>query len=181
MDTTLLRTVQEQTQDLLRKSGFPLSVQEQAEFAINDFGLGDVLTEGFGFVDILRSPRVRVVVIVLLPNQTLPQHRHPPHADEAIGKEETLRVLHGHAKVYVEGEANNPDIRIPAGKDGFYTARHEIALDTGEQVTVAPNVDHWFQGGNEGAVCLTFQNRVDESQNIFADPHSLGCPIKLTD
>ncbi len=42
-------------------------------------------------------------------------------------------------------------------------------------------MDHWFQGGPSGSVNLVFQNRVDETKNIFTDPNSLGCPIKLTD
>ena len=38
-----------------------------------------------------------------------------------------------------------------------------------------------FQAGPAGSVNLTFQNRVDETKNIFDDPDSDGCPIKLTD
>lgn len=44
-----------------------------------------------------------------------------------------------------------------------------------------PGIKHWFQAGPEGSVNMTFQNRVDETRNIFDDPDSEGCPIKLTD
>ena len=179
-DMTLLKGVKQEAEALIRASGFILSDQEQQELAVNDMGLGHIQQEGLVFVDILRSERLRITILVLLPNQTLPQHKHPPYVGE-IGKEETLRVLYGQTRLYVPGPENNPEILIPAGKEGFYTARHEIVLNKGEQYTVDPNAEHWFQGGPEGAVNLTFQNRVDETKNVFNDPRSLGCPIKPTD
>ena len=179
MSTTQLQSVVQQVKDLINKSGLVLSGAEWRELTVNDFGLGDIYTEGFAFVDILRTERLRITVIVLLPYQTLPQHLHPPYKGER-GKEETLRVLYGHSKVYVEGTPAR-NINIPPGKDELYTARHEIALNAGEQYTVQPGVKHWFQGGPHGSVNMTYQNRVDETMNIFDDPKSLGCPIKLSD
>lgn len=180
MNAQQLQSAQEQTMDLIRKSGLVLSDEERAEFAVNDFGLGNFQDEGFAFVDILRSERLRITVFVLLPRQALPQHKHPAYDNEK-GKEETLRVLYGQTSICVEGPANNPDLIIPPGKEAYYTARHEIALPTGGQYTIPLHCDHWFQGGPEGSVNLVFQNRVDETKNIFTDPQSLGCPIKLTD
>lgn len=180
MNTRQRNTAKEEAQTLIRRSGWVLTEQEWQALSVNDFGLGNVLMEGFAFVDLLRSPRLRTTLLVLLPKQTLPQHMHPPHEDEE-GKEETIRVLHGQAKVYVPGPENNPHILIPSGKEAYYTARHEIPLDAGQQFTITPTTEHWFQGGRAGAVCLCVQNRVDETKNIFADPRSLGCPIKLTD
>ena len=171
--------VMQQAANLIQKSGLVLSAHEWSQLAINDMGLGDIVSEGFAFVDILRSSKIRITVLVLLPNQTRPQHRHPPYESEP-GKEETLRVLYGHTKVFVEGEASE-NVRIPAGKDQYYTAKKEIALNTGEQYTVAPGIKHWFQAGPQGSVNMTFQNRVDETKNIFDDPDSLGCPITLSD
>lgn len=78
MDTVMLNEVRKETLELLERSGFPVSRQEIGELTFNDFGLGDFRKEGFTFIDILRSPRLRVTLIVLLPNQTLPQHVHPP-------------------------------------------------------------------------------------------------------
>jgi len=180
MDTARLKALKQQAEALIRQSGFVLSEQERRDLAINDMGLGNVMQEGFAFVDILRSPRVRITILVLLPKQSLPQHLHPPYETET-GKEETLRVLYGQTRIYVPGQENNPKIIIPAGKEAYYTARHEILINRGEQYTVDPNTAHWFQGGPDGAVNLCFQNRVDETKNIFDDPHSLGCPTKLND
>ena len=179
-DMGLLKGAKQEAEALIRASGFILSDEEQQELAVNDMGLGNIRKEGLVFVDILRSARLRVTVLVLLPNQTLPQHTHPPYAQE-IGKEETLRVLYGQTRVYAPGPENTPEILIPAGKEAYYTARHEILLNKGEQYTIDPNIEHWFQGGPNGSVNLTFQNRVDETKNVFDDPDSLGCPITLDD
>jgi len=172
----MAREVFNQAVDLIRKSGFPLSPADWSELKVNDFGLGGLREEGFVFADLLRSDRVRVTLLVLLPGQTLPEHCHPSYAGEA-GKEETLRCLWGQTKIYVPGAPNNPGIHVPAGKDAYYTSRHEVALSVGEQFSVQPNLPHWFQGGPEGAVNLAFQNRVDENHNVFTDPASTGCPV----
>jgi len=179
MDPQQLNAVQEQVKDLINRSGLVLSESEWAQLAINDFGLGDIFREGFAFVDILRTQRIRITVLVLLPNQTLPQHVHPPY-DGETGKEETLRVMAGHTRVFIEGEEAD-NVNLPLGKEQYYTALKEIPLDAGEQYTVEPGIKHWFQAGPDGSVNMTYQNRVDETQNIFDDPNSEGCPIKLTD
>lgn len=174
-----LKAAQKQARDLIGKSGLVLSSDEWSQLAVNDMGLENFSNEGFVFVDILRSERVRITVLVLLPDQSLPQHLHPSYEGEP-GKEETLRVLYGNTKVFVEGQAGS-DIKIPAGKEQYYTARQEISLDAGGQYSIAPGIKHWFQAGPEGSVNMTFQNRVDETKNIFDDPESLGCPITLDD
>jgi len=180
MTTQIEETVLQKAAELIEKSGFQITGEERQKLAVNDFGLGQLEVEGFAFIDILRTPRVRITLLILLPNQTLPQHMHPPYEQET-GKEETLRVLYGQTKVYVRGEQNNPDMLIPEGKEAFYTARQEIALSPGQFYTVDPNIEHWFQGGPDGSVNLAFQNRVDETKNRFYDPQSTGCPIKPTD
>jgi D-lyxose ketol-isomerase len=174
------KTIRWEYIDLLRRSGFPVTDAERESLEISDFGLSNLRSEGFAFIDILRSERLRITLIALLPNQTLPQHVHPPYEGEQ-GKEETIRALSGHTKVYIKGKANAPDMLVPAGKDPFYTARQEICLDSGEQYTVSPGIEHWFQGGPEGSVNMCFQNRVDETKNRFWDPQSFGCPIGLDD
>jgi D-lyxose ketol-isomerase len=166
--------------DLLSRSGFPVTDAERESLEISDFGLGNVRSEGFAFIDILRSARLRITLIVLLPNQTLPQHVHPSYEGEQ-GKEETIRVLSGQTSVYVKGTATAHVLLIPAGKESFYTARQEVCLNPGEQYTVPPGVEHWFRGGPEGSVNICFQNRVDETKNLFWDPQSFGCPIGPND
>ena len=174
------KTIQEEYLNLFNRSGFPVTDAEWEALEISDFGLGNLRSEGFAFIDILRSPRLRITMIALLPNQTLPQHVHPPYEDEP-GKEETLRVLSGQTKVYIRGEATTSGMLIPEGKAPFYTARQEIRLNPGEQYTVPPGIEHWFQGGQEGSVNICFQNRVDETKNRFWDPQSFGCPIGPND
>jgi D-lyxose ketol-isomerase len=180
MDKNQIKTITEKAKALIKRSGLVLSKQEWQQFAINDFGLGDIFKEGFQFIDILRSDRLRITIIVFLPHQSIPQHRHPSYGNES-GKEETLRVLYGNTQVFIEGPKNSAHTPIPSEKEAYYTAKHKIALDAGQQVTVPPGIKHWFQAGPEGSVNIVFQNRVDETQNIFDDPNSLGCPIKLTD
>src|SRR4030042_4057990 len=167
------KTFRREYVDLLFRSGFPVTDVEREALEISDFGLGNLRAEGFAFIDILRSPRLRITVIELLPSQTLPQHVHPPYQGEP-GKEETLRVISGQTKVYIKGEATAPDMLIPSGKEPFYTARQGICLNPGEQYTVPPGIAHWFQGGPEGSGNICFQNRVDENKNLFWDPRSLG-------
>lgn len=165
---------------LLLKSGFSVSQSELDSMTINDFGLNNLREEGVALIDILRSDRLRISILILLPNQTLPQHKHPSYDNER-GKEETIRCLWGTFKVYVEGDQNCQNILIPKGKDDFYTARKEILLNAGEQYSVEPGIIHWFQAGDKGAVALAFQNRVNEDYNIFYDPLSTGCPIPKED
>ena len=174
------KTIRREYVDLLCRSGFPITDAEGEAMEISDFGLGNLLSEGFAFIDILRSARLRITLIALLTNQTLPQHVHPPYEGER-GKEETIRVLSGQTKVYIKGKTTAPDILIPTGKHPFYTARQEICLNAGEQYTVPPGIEHWLQGGPEGSVNICFQNRVDETKNLFWDPQSFGCPIGPND
>ena len=169
--------VLKEARDLLAKSGFPLTPEELDSLQANDFGLGDLRKEGFQFIDILLSPRVRITLMAVLPNQTLPQHVHPPYDGEP-GKEETIRVIYGQGRVGINGGKESPGILIPKGKEKYYTARQVITLEPGEQFTVEPTVVHWFQAGDEGMVCICFQNRVDEMKNRFFDPESTGCPIE---
>ena len=171
-----LEDLKKQARDLLAKSGFKLTSAELDRLAVNDFGLSNLPTEGFAFIDLLRSDFVRITLMILLPGQTLPQHKHPPY-DEIKGKEESVRVLFGQFKVYVEGDEDRSGLLIPPGKERFYTARKEIVLELNEQFSVPPDTFHWFQAGPEGAVVMAFQNRVNEDNNIFTDTESEGCPI----
>ncbi len=180
MEPQLENEIKNKARELIIKSGFLMSAAELDALQVNDLGLGNIRKEGFAFFDILRTPRLRITLLVLLPNQTLPQHMHPPY-DNELGKEETMRVIYGQAKVYVPGHKNNDHLLIPEGKEKYYTARHEIVLNPAEQYCVKPNVEHWFQAGDEGVVTLCFQNRVDETKNLFFDPNSTGCLIKPDD
>ena len=56
------------------------------------------------------------------------------------------------------------------GKEIFYTARHEIVLEQGEQFTFQPNREHWFQAGQQGAVFYSFSTTVKDGADGFTDP-----------
>ncbi len=168
--------IKSQALELLHKSGFPVTDKELASAQVNDFGLNNIKEEGFVLIDLLRTEKVRTSILIMLPNQTLPQHMHPNYNSDN-GKEETVRVLWGETKVFVEGEENYSKINFPKGKEAYYTARHEINLKPGEQYSVPPTVKHWFQAGPQGSVNIAFQNRVNEDYNIFYDPESDGCKI----
>jgi D-lyxose ketol-isomerase len=142
---------------------------EYGTMAIIDFGLGDLRREGVQYIDILLSDALRITVLVLLPNQTLPQHVHPPY-EGCAGKEESVRVLYGEFRVYTRGADTVSVGHVPRGKEPYYTARHEHVLQPVQSQTIAPGVPHWFQAGPAGAVTLGFYNRVDETRNVFADP-----------
>jgi len=179
-DDALVNEAKRQAEDLIWKSGFPLTDEERLDLQVCDFGLGHFFEEGVAFIDILRSPRLRITILVLLPGQTLPQHLHPAY-DQEPGKEETLRVLYGSTKVYVKGGPSNAEIKVPPGKVPNYSARKEVALTIGRHFTIPPAKEHWFQGGLQGSVNICFQNRVDESHNVFSDPLCSGCQIILDD
>lgn len=166
-----------QALDLSAHCSFPLSAAEIQAIRVNDFGLNNLPVEGFAFVDLLRTERVRTTLMIFLPNQTLPQHKHPPYDNEP-GKEENLRVLWGEFTVCVEGaETAGVENMIPPGKADYYTARKAVVLETCMQFTIPPNTAHWFHAGPEGAVVLACQTRVDEERNHFYDPASNGCPV----
>jgi D-lyxose ketol-isomerase len=160
---------------LIERTGLVITDNDWAMLRANDFGFGQLRVEGFVYIDLLRSDRLRITLLVLLPNQTLPEHLHPACGSEA-GKEETLRCLWGETLVVMPGMAT-AGLTVPAGKEAVYTARHAVTLRPGEQCTVPPGTRHWFQAGPDGSVNLAFQNRVDESLNIFTEEGGV-CPVK---
>jgi D-lyxose ketol-isomerase len=165
----VVREVRAEAREMIRRSGVCLADSELDTMTIIDFGLGDLRREGVQYVDILLSEALRTTVLVLLPNQTLPQHLHPPY-DGCPGKEETVRAVTGEFRLYTSGPDTMSVGFLVEGKERYYTARHEHVLHPAQSLTVDPGVPHWFQAGPEGSVSYGFYNRVDESRNIFSDP-----------
>ena len=90
---------------------------------------------------------------------------------EYEGKEETIRCEWGVLYLYAEGEATlAPQAAPPPNRRQTYTAWHEFILHPGDQITLPPNMLHWFQGGAEGAVVWSFSSRATDVQDVFTDP-----------
>lgn len=153
-------------------SGIIFTEAELASIDYADFGLNNLETEGLNLIVYINNDRYCAKEMVLLPKQTCPEHRHP-NRGELEGKQETFRCRKGKVYLYVEGNGNAGAIKsqIPAGKEEYYTVFHEIELNPGEQYTIDPNIKHWFQAGEEGAIISEFSSPSDDASDIFTNPN----------
>jgi D-lyxose ketol-isomerase len=153
----------------LAESGIVLTPVERENIEVADFGLSQLNEIGLQIVVYVNTARVCAKELVLFPRQTCPEHRHPPY-DESPGKEETFRCRSGVVYLYVEGPPTaNPACRAPASGAVAFTVWHEIELRPGEQHTIAPDVLHWFQAGDEGAVVSEFSTMSVDHLDVFTD------------
>jgi D-lyxose ketol-isomerase len=155
--------------ELIRKAGVFISPEEENKIDPVDFGLGRLDTEGAEILTMVQTERISVKLLVLFPNQTEPEHWHPPVGTDP-GKEETVRVVWGTVYFYVDGPPTLAKGFIPKGKEADYTLRHELVLKSGAQLTFAPGKKHWFQGGSEGAVLYSFSTIARDALDGFTDP-----------
>ena len=133
-------------------------------------GWGKSRQTGAQIITLVDTEQVAAKLIALLPDQTLPEHRHPRLGDYA-GKAETVRCEWGVLYVCVPGEPTpEPHAHPPAHRRRTYTVWCEHVLNPGEQVTLEPNTLHWFQGGPEGAVVWSISTKAVDVQDIFTDP-----------
>ena len=89
-------------------------------------------------------------ILLDLPHQLCPEHRHPPVGDDP-GKEETFRCRTGEVELHVDG--------------------HEpVTLRPGDQFTIPPDTLQWFRAGAEGAVVSEFSTRSRDETDVFTDP-----------
>jgi D-lyxose ketol-isomerase len=150
--------------------GMVVTPAEACRIEIADFGLGQFEETGLGVLVYVNTQRCCAKELVMWPRQTCPEHRHPNIGD-AAGKEETFRCRWGKVYLYVQGEpARTPHCRTPQGRENFFTVRHEIELNPGDQYTLAPDTRHWFQAGDEGAVVSEFSTCSHDESDIFTDP-----------
>jgi len=153
-----------------QKAGIVLSQKEKKNMEITDLGLNDFKKTGLILVIYINNLRYCAKEMILFPNQTCPEHRHPDHDNEE-GKMETFRCRYGTVYLYVEGEKNlNLHNLPPIGDENYYTVFHEIVLKPGDQYTINKNTLHWFKAGNEGAVISEFSSPSDDASDIFTDP-----------
>lgn len=156
---------------LLEEAKIILTEKEVEQLEITDMGLGQLEFEGLQLVTYINNENYCAKELILLPNQTCPEHLHPP-IGTLPGKKETFRCRMGTVFLYVEGEARaEPSTAPPKGKEDFYTAKKEIALKPGEQFTIHPGVKHWFKAGEEGAIVSEFSTTSRDEYDIFTDPN----------
>ena len=133
----------------LRAAGVVLSADEAASIEVADFGLGRLRETGLLILVYVNTDRYCAKELVLYPNQTCPEHRHPPF-DGTPGKQETFRCRSGSVELHVGGQ--------------------RLELRPGEQHTIPPDTLHWFRAGNEGAVVSEFSSKSRDDLDVFTDP-----------
>ncbi|WP_207591521.1 D-lyxose/D-mannose family sugar isomerase [Halomontanus rarus] len=165
--------------ELLDDAGIVLTDAEQEGLEIVDFGFDDLSEVGTQIHTYVNTDRYCAKELVQLPGQTCPEHRHPPF-DGTPGKQETFRCRAGEVSLFVESESDGegeegeretePPTRTPPNREEHYTAGREIVLEPGDQYTIPPDTNHWFQGGDEGAVISEFSSRSVDEKDVFTDP-----------
>lgn len=156
-------------QQLLSESGIVLTPAEIDNLELADFGLNDFESIGLIVHTYINSERYCAKELILLPYQTCPEHRHPNRGAQ-LGKQETFRCRHGKVSLFVEGETTlTPKANPPSNGQEYYSVFHEIVLSPGEQYTIMPNIKHWFQAHDDGAVVSEFSSQSDDASDIFTD------------
>lgn len=162
---------------VLAESGIVLTPDERENIEVADFGLSQLDEIGLQIVVYVNTERVCAKELVLFPRQTCPEHRHPPYGGSP-GKEETFRCRSGVVYLYVEGTPTaDPACRPPASGGDAFTVWHEIELRPGQQHTIYPNVLHWFQAGDEGAVVSEFSTTSVDHLDVFTDGRIRRAPV----
>jgi len=159
--------------EYFQKAHVVITDDEKEKIEVADFGLGDLWNTGLELLTYVNTERVCAKELVVLPNQTCPEHRHPPIGDY-IGKQETFRCRYGTVYLYVEGEPSS--IRAVNPPVGKYSVFHEIKLTEGQQYTLYPNTKHWFKAGPEGAVVSEFSTSSYDEGDIFTDENIKRMP-----
>ena len=163
--------------EMLQRVGMSLTPEERVRIEVADFGLGELERTGLQLLTYVNTDRYCAKELVLFPDQTCPEHRHPPVGADP-GKMETFRCRWGTVRLYIEGPPTPPSTtRPPAGSERYYTVFHELVLSPGEQYTIPPNTLHWFQGGGEGAVVSEFSSTSRDEFDVFTDPRIVRTPL----
>lgn len=141
-----------------------------------NIGLEDLEHNALQLVTYINTDRVCAKEMVLLPEQTCPEHRHPLFGDSP-GKEEAFRCRFGTVYLYVEDEPTpRPRTTPPQADKAYYTAFHEIILTPGKPYTIPINTRHRFQAGEKGAMVSEFSIPSFDEKDIFTDPRIRHIP-----
>lgn len=153
---------------MIREAGILITDEEARRVEVADFGLGRLEREGAQILTLVATDRIAVKIIALFEGQTLPEHWHPRVGDDP-GKEETIRVVRGVLRCYLPGAESMREGFVPEGKRNAYTARHELVMGPGEQITLQPGTKHWFQAGPGGIVAYSFSTVARDVLDGFTD------------
>jgi D-lyxose ketol-isomerase len=164
------KAAQKRAVEMICQAGIMISEEEADSIEVVDFGLSNLENEGVQVLTLVQTERISVKVLAMLPNQTEPEHWHPP-VDDDPGKEETIRVIAGTVYFYVAGEDSFEEGFIVEGKDDCYIMRKEIVMKPGDQLTLAPGEKHWFQAHEGGAVMYSFSTIARDALDQFTDPN----------
>jgi D-lyxose ketol-isomerase len=154
---------------LLEKAGIPLKDGETDRIEVVDFGLGNITVEGLQLLTMFETGRMAGRILIMTPNQTEPEHWHPPFGDNP-GKQEIIRAFWGEVRFYLPGEGTVDRGFLVKGKAHLYTMRKEVVLKPGDTLVLEPGSKHWFQAGSEGAVFYSFSTTVRDGADGFTDP-----------
>jgi D-lyxose ketol-isomerase len=173
------RNAQMRAAEMIRAAGIHITDQEAQSIEVVDFGLSNLEKEGVQVLTLVQTERISIKVLVLFPNQTEPEHWHPPVGDDP-GKEETIRVISGTVYFYIPGEDTFKKGFIVASKEDFYSMRNESVMQSCDQITLQPGEKHWFQAKAEGAVMYSFSTIARDALDQFTDPNIKRTP-KIVD
>lgn len=164
--------------DFYDRAHIVMSDKEKENVEVADFGLEDFENIGLGVVTYVNTERCCGKELVLFPRQICPEHIHVAVPElNYEGKEETFRCRYGTVYLYVSGEPTSEICaKIPEKYQDTFTVYHEIVLHPGDQYTLHPNTEHWFQGGDEGAVVSEFSTRSLDEYDVFTDKNIKRIP-----
>jgi D-lyxose ketol-isomerase len=164
-----VKVAQKRAAEMLDQVGIKLTLEEQENIEIAEFGLGELESTGLELVVYINTDRYCAKDLVMFPRQTCPEHRHPPIGEDP-GKMETFRCRTGKVWLYVEGEPTpNQQGIVPKGSEAYYSVFHEIELNPGQQYTIPPNTLHWFQAADDGAIVSEFSSTSRDEFDVFTD------------
>jgi D-lyxose ketol-isomerase len=162
--------VRKKASRMIRRAGIRITDKEANLIHVTDFGLGNLLREGLQELILFSTDRIEVRVLVLLPNQTYPEHSHPS-AGSSPGKELTIRVIDGSVRLYLPGGSEMKSSLVPDGKEAWYSSRAEVLLSPGDQLTIAPATKYWIRAEPSGSVIYGFSAAAPGISDQFSDPN----------
>jgi D-lyxose ketol-isomerase len=114
------KTARNRAAEMIRAAGIQITDEEADSIEVVDFGLSNLEKEGVQVLTLVQTDRISIKVLVLFPNQTEPEHWHPPVGDDP-GKEETVRIISGTVYFCIPGEDTLKEGFIVEGKEDCYT------------------------------------------------------------